>query len=197
MINAQMDTYDAKPTRKRPLTLPLDDLDAGKPTIVLMGPDVSLRKSLFDRLVGRRDKSPRRVTADSVSGSFSLRGSQVDLISLRGPNPVVDAPEDADCHFALCVSGSTSPDDKSLAPYFSAMRALAAPIGLAIVSIDGHVSSSIESPWRVRLRTELLAAASVFRVDCEDDMSPELFARLLIAPASDKGSEASGIEVHD
>lgn len=196
-----MDTYDAKPTRKRPLTLPLDDLDAGKPTIVLMGPDVSLRKALFDRLVGRRDKNasknPRRITPDSVSGSFSLRGSEVDLISLRGTNPVVDAPEDADCHFALCVGGSTSPDDKSLAPYFSAMRALAAPIGLAVVSVDGHVSSSVESPWRVRLRTELLAAASVFRVDCEDDMSPELFARLLIAPASDKGSEASGIEVHD
>ena len=191
-----MDPYDAKPTRKRPLTLPLQDVESGIPTIVLMGPDINLRKALFRRLVGPDSKSRQLVGTHSVTSSFSLRGTTIELISLRGTNPVIDVPEGADCHFALCVDPGVPSDDESLAPYFSAMRALTVPVALAVVSVDGHVASRAESPWRIRLRTELLATVSVFRVDCSDAMSPELFVRLLIAP-SDSGRETSGIEVDD
>ena len=182
-------TSDDRPTRKRPVAESVDD--AEEKVIVLIGPHLTARQTLFRRLIsgGLIDKERVR-TADC--GEFTLGGERMQLVVAKNSTsaPAVLGER----HLALCVTTDTDPHGTEMWAFWEALRKSRDPACVVLVSASRHLPAMDEAPWKSAIAKRGLTT-KVFRVNCADSMSPELFARLLTSPVEDQGEQTDGISV--
>lgn len=180
--------------------MPLEQAAADKVwRIVLVGPHAAARRALFRRLVEGPAASAAAIgkpTSSFVRGSFDLGGIAIDL---------VDLPEDATGeeygeflergNYALCVDPYGEQSQERIAPFLNRFR----PDDwyshcVVLVSQTQHLTDHVEERWEAYLERQGVDS-QVFRVNCSDRMSPELFVKLFLAGVIDRGERDDGIEV--
>lgn len=151
--------------------------------LVLVGPQASIRRALFRRLVLGMGS-----TGVPINQGGSLARACVALG--RSIHEVIDVPEsrvdhlDRDyakhAHVAVCVDPLRGGVKKTTAPYLERLRSQVwTSHCLVLVSNSGHFPESMEIQWRTMLESQQVSTR-VFRVNCGDRSSPELFVKLFL-----------------
>lgn len=183
--------FDDRPTRKRPLGEVAMDDGAEEKVIVLTGPNPGARQTLFQRLMNAEFANCKRAHAADC-GEFMVAGERVQLVVTKdsAATPAVLGER----YLALCVTTDTDPLGNEMWKFWEALRKSHDPACVVLVSANRHLDPRDEAPWKSAIEKRGLDLR-VFRVNCADSRSPELFARLLTSPVQDQGEQPGGIEV--
>ena len=165
--------YENQPTRRRPLSLPLEAVETA-PIVQLFGPNEAVIQQLFDRLGG----------GDSSVAEISIGGVRISLAIVSGVPTSGRAT-------VMCIADDAHED--SISEALEMLLDGPRPRHLALISTKNHPSVEVERHWRGLLASRGLKDVRIFRVNCDDPMSPELFIKLLLTPIRDAGIEDSGI----
>ncbi len=184
---------DDKPTRKRPLQIQVTDSEL---VIVLVGPHASMRDRLFRRL----GKNPDRSTDDPrfKAANFDLGGVTIDLIDwLASPDPTEALAALGKASYALCIDPKDRHCDEAFDYFVEPLReGLFSNACIALISDGEHLNAAHEQNWQQRLK-EAGVNCRVYRINCGDTLSPELFAKLFLAGVRDGGDDDHGLVVKE
>lgn len=152
--------------------------------LVLVGPHASIRRALFRRLIlGMGSLGTKPFQGGPLArGCFESGDASHELVDL--PEFRIDeiGPAYAKHGFiALCTDPFEEGCEEGLLPFIAKIKlGIWKSHCLVLISESGHLPESIEMHFK-RFLERMGAKTRVFRVNCGDRASPELFVKLLLS----------------